>query len=81
MLHPDLPETTWFYTIDSATHTATFKANDSNFTVNIPMKNFFGCVGVAPPGGESRLAPCYMSATAIPLKRTAKSRAPGSRCR
>lgn len=56
MLHPDLPETTWFYDIDSATNTATFKANDSNFNVKIPMKNFFGCIGVAPPGGESRMS-------------------------
>jgi amidase len=56
MLHPDLPETTWFYDIDAANNTATFKANDSNFTVKIPMRNFLGCIGVAPPGGESRMS-------------------------
>jgi acetamidase/formamidase len=33
---------------------ATFKANDSNFTVNIPLHPFLGCVGVAPADGEAR---------------------------
>ena len=33
MLHPDLPEKTWFYDIDESNNTATFHANDSNFTV------------------------------------------------
>jgi amidase len=56
MLHPDLPEKTWFYDIDESNNTATFHANDSNFTVKIPIKNFFGCIGVAPPGGESRMS-------------------------
>jgi amidase len=54
MLHPPLPEKIWFYPIDHATNTATFKALDSNFTTRIPLHPFFGCIGVAPAGGEAR---------------------------
>jgi amidase len=56
MLNPDLPERIWFYDIDKAKNTATFRANDSRFTVAIPMHPFLGCLGVAPPGGESRMS-------------------------
>src|SRR5205809_1526064 len=54
MISPDFPESMWFFNIDKASNTATFKANHSNFTVKIPMKPFLGCVGVAPAGGEAR---------------------------
>ncbi|HYL11734.1 MAG TPA: acetamidase/formamidase family protein [Terriglobales bacterium] len=54
MLHVPLPERIWFYPIDHATNTATFKALDSNFSVKIPLHPFFGCIGVAPAGGEAR---------------------------
>lgn len=54
MLHPPLPEKIWFYPIDHATKTATFKALDSKFEVKIPIHPFFGCLGVAPAGGEAR---------------------------
>src|SRR5580658_1368651 len=54
MLHPPLPEKIWFYPIDKATNTATFKALDTNFSVKIPLHPFFGCIGVAPAGGEAR---------------------------
>src|SRR6202162_2935484 len=54
MLHPPLPEKIWFYPIDKASNTATFKALDSNFSVKIPLHPFFGCIGVAPAGGEAR---------------------------
>jgi acetamidase/formamidase len=56
MLVPDLPERIWFYEIDSKSNMATFKATDSGFTVKIPMHPFLGCLGVAPPGGESRMS-------------------------
>jgi acetamidase/formamidase len=56
MLNPDLPERVWFYAIDKAANTATFKANDSAHTVKIPLHPFLGCLGVAPPGGESRMS-------------------------
>ena len=54
MLHPPLPEKIWLYPIDHASNTATFKALDSNFSVKIPLHPFFGCIGVAPAGGEAR---------------------------
>jgi amidase len=56
MLNPDLPERIWFYDIDKKANTATFKANDSGFTVAIPMHPFLGCLGVAPPAGEARMS-------------------------
>src|ERR1700704_257889 len=54
MLHAPLPEKIWFYPIDHATNTATFRALDSDFSVKIPLHPFFGCIGVAPAGGEAR---------------------------
>ena len=54
MLHPPLPEKIWFYPIDHAANTATFQALDSKFSVKIPLHPFFGCIGVAPAGGEAR---------------------------
>lgn len=54
MLHPPLPEKIWFYPIDKASNTATFHALDSNYSVKIPLHPFFGCIGVAPAGGEAR---------------------------
>jgi len=49
-----LKERVWFYPIDHAANTATFKALDSDFSVKIPMRPFFGCIGVAPASGEAR---------------------------
>src|SRR5947209_8591653 len=54
MLNPPLPERIWLYPIDHASNTATFRAHDSNFSVKIPLHPFFGCIGVAPAGGEAR---------------------------
>src|SRR5271167_1635485 len=54
MLHPPLPEKIWFYPIDKATNTATFQALDSKFSTKVPLHPFFGCIGVAPAGGEAR---------------------------
>src|ERR1700739_4551987 len=54
MLHPPLPEKLWFYPLNHADNTATFKALDSDFSVKIPMHPFFGCIGVAPANGEAR---------------------------
>jgi acetamidase/formamidase len=54
MLHPPLPEKIWYYHIDHAANTATFKALDSDFSVKIPMHPFFGCIGVAPSKSEAR---------------------------
>jgi len=54
MLHPPLPEKIWFYPVDHASNTATFKALDSDFSVKIPLHPFLGCIGVAPANGEAR---------------------------
>ncbi len=54
MLGSSIPEKMWFYPIDHATNMATFKALDSDFSVKIPLHLFFGCIGVAPAGGEAR---------------------------
>jgi acetamidase/formamidase len=54
MLHAPLPERVWFYHIDHAGNTATFKALDTDFSVKIPMHPFFGCIGVAPAESEAR---------------------------
>lgn len=54
MLGTPLPERIWLYPIDHATNTATFRALDSNYSVKIPLHPFFGCIGVAPAGGEAR---------------------------
>ncbi len=54
MLHSPLPEKIWFYPIDKASNMATFQALDSKFSVKIPLHPFFGCIGVAPAGGEAR---------------------------
>src|SRR5207237_2476223 len=54
LLIPSVPEKICCYPIVYATNTATFKALDSNFSVKIPLHPFFGCIGVAPAGGEAR---------------------------
>lgn len=54
MLGPPLPERIWYYPVNHAANVATFHAHDSNFTVQIPLHPFFGCIGVAPAGGEAR---------------------------
>src|SRR5581483_9322861 len=54
MLGASLPEKIWFYPIDHGSNTATFKVLDSNFSVKIPLRPFFGCIGVAPANGEAR---------------------------
>src|SRR5438045_8930184 len=54
MLTQPLPEKPWYYPIDQAANTGTFRALDSDFSVKIPLHPFFGCIGVAPSGGEAR---------------------------
>jgi acetamidase/formamidase len=54
MLGGPIPKETWTYAIDRKANTATFKANDSTYTVPIPLHPFLGCVGVAPADGEAR---------------------------
>lgn len=54
MLGGSIPNKSWTYPIDKAANVATFRANDSDFSVKIPLHPFMGCVGVAPGGGEVR---------------------------
>src|SRR5258706_12376212 len=54
MLGESIPTKSWVYPIDAAQSVATFRANDSNFSVKIPLHPFMGCVGVAPADGEMR---------------------------
>jgi acetamidase/formamidase len=54
MLGESIPTKSWVYPIDAAENVATFHANDSNFSVKIPLHPFLGCVGVAPAEGEAR---------------------------
>lgn len=54
MLGAQIQERIWFYPVDHASNTASFHATDSNFSVKIPLHPFFGCIGVAPAGGEAR---------------------------
>ena len=54
MLGGGIPKKEWVYPIDKAANVATFRANDSNFSVKIPLHPFLGCVGVAPAAGEVR---------------------------
>jgi acetamidase/formamidase len=56
MLNAPLPERVYIYPVDRAQGTGTFRAQDSAFSVEIPLQPFLGCIGVAPPGGESRLS-------------------------
>lgn len=54
MLNLPIKERIWFYPIDHSSNTATFQALDSRYSVKIPLHPFFGCIGVAPAGGEAR---------------------------
>ena len=54
MLNEPLPERIWFYPIHAERGTATFEAQDSKFSVEIPLHPFLGCIGVAPANGEAR---------------------------
>jgi len=49
-----LPDLAWYYPIDLQRKMITFKALDSNFSVEFPMHPFLGCIGVAPAHGEVR---------------------------
>jgi acetamidase/formamidase len=54
LLHDLLPEKVWFYPINEQRGTVTFKAHDGGHEVEIPMRPFLGCIGVAPAGNEVR---------------------------
>ncbi|MDQ1719060.1 MAG: hypothetical protein QOE89_3013 [Pseudonocardiales bacterium] len=59
LLHPPLPELTWFYELDLADRLVRYRARDSVHEVDLPLDPMHGTVGVAPALGEVRssLAP------------------------
>ena len=54
LLVPDIPETVWFYDVDSARGVARTRSQDGRFAWEVPLAPFLGCLGVAPGGGEAR---------------------------
>ena len=64
MLNPPLPEKIWFYPIDHATNTATFKALDSKFSEN-PLHPFSAASASRPPAAKraARSSPPNSAAT------------------
>jgi acetamidase/formamidase len=59
LLHPPLPERTWFYEIDRLARLVHYAALDTPFTAALALDPMHGTVGVAPALGEVRssLAP------------------------
>ena len=56
LLHPALPERTWFYALDLVERLVRYAALDSPYEVDLPLDPMHGTVGVAPPLGEVRSA-------------------------
>jgi acetamidase/formamidase len=54
MLGPDFPETTWRYDVDAKRNVARSSSRDGKHSWEVPLAPFFGCLGVAPAGGEVR---------------------------
>jgi acetamidase/formamidase len=54
MLGPDFPETTWRYDVDATRNVARTTSSDGKHSWEVPLVPFFGCIGVAPAGGEVR---------------------------
>jgi len=53
-LQPPLPERTWVYAVDRVAGEVTYRALDSDFTVELPLEPFLGTIGVAPAANEAR---------------------------
>jgi acetamidase/formamidase len=54
MLDQPIPGRTWYYRIDTQARTVEFSALDSSHKVELPLRPFLGCLGVAPTGDEAR---------------------------
>ncbi len=54
MLGPDFPEMTWRYEVDAKRNVARSSTANGAHSWEVPLAPFFGCVGVAPAGGEVR---------------------------
>jgi len=54
LLHEPLPEKVWWYEVDKKNSTVKYKSLVGNFTFDIPMSPFLGCIGTAPQRDEVR---------------------------
>lgn len=54
LLHEPLEERVWFYKVDKVKNTVRYQALSSTHAVDLPMRPFLGCLGVAPASGEVR---------------------------
>ncbi|MBS1675217.1 MAG: acetamidase/formamidase family protein [Actinobacteria bacterium] len=54
-LQDPLEERVWFYDLDLERWTASFRARNSDYALELPLDPMHGVVGVAPAGGEVRL--------------------------
>ena len=54
LLHPDLPETVWFYDVDREKKVARTRSTDGKKSWEVPLAPFLGCLGVSPAHGEAR---------------------------
>ncbi|MCX8159636.1 MAG: acetamidase/formamidase family protein [Candidatus Saccharicenans sp.] len=54
MLNQPLPETVWWYQVDKKKGTVRFQSRQGNFSLELPVKPFLGCLGVAPADNEVR---------------------------
>ncbi len=53
-LQESLPEKLWWYEVNKAKWTVKYKALNGNFSTEIPMNPFLGCIGTAPQRDEVR---------------------------
>jgi acetamidase/formamidase len=53
MLDEPIRDRIWTYRIDKQAETVEFSALDSDFKVNLPLRPFLGCLGVAPAADEA----------------------------
>ncbi|MGB9893075.1 MAG: acetamidase/formamidase family protein [Candidatus Saccharicenans sp.] len=54
MLNSQLLETIWWYEVNKEKGKVLFKAQKGNFSCQLPIKPFLGCLGVAPADNEVR---------------------------
>jgi amidase len=54
MLHEPLEERMWFYKVDKDKNTVRYQALKNKYAVDLPMRPFLGCIGVAPTSDEVR---------------------------
>jgi acetamidase/formamidase len=53
-LQEPLPEVVWIYEVDAKSRTVTYRARESDYSVDLPLDPMHGTVGVAPASFEAR---------------------------